>query len=319
MNEVFGVLHRILTQPTYYPPLLLTGGVILFTIMYMRTSSHRKRAPPDLRGRLTPLVTIPAQLHTAAQRCDSATLSRLALNTTAACDSLAVAVNSAVDAVSGTLRAAEVKVAKMATSRDKRLEWQWEELDANVKLLECMERHLWVQSERGHEAVDVEAVEECFVGVAQLLDEWNPLPTHYLVISASEVASSALPSVVGMSHVQRGVDAARSVVSPTWGLARVRGEANSGNIACRDEFGDVVRTVREEDVHVGFHDGGIGWAVGVVRIEGGDVAFTVTPPTEGAPTATLYVNICDTRIDIPLKVLSYFERSSTCCYVPSGP
>lgn len=232
-------------------------------------------------------------LNLAAEGLDGSRLGRLVANTTAACDGANAAVGATINIVCASLRGVREKATRLCESRNKRLEWQYEEFDANMKLLEGLERQLCVVP-----IDDLDAVEESLKSAGLLLDEVNLLPIQSRAVFA---VGSAAPLVMGgMSHVQVGVDVSRCVVSsPQW---LKRGAVASVHVTCCDAAGDAVRLIRSEDVCVSVSEAALGWSASTSSVEDGCVCVSVGLAIEAVPSAVLLVELGSVCVEVPLKV-----------------
>lgn len=224
-------------------------------------------------------------------------INRLALNTSAACDSFASAVGATLESILVIIKDARLKGKRLHASRDKRLEWQIEEFDAETGLLESYERQLGVCVD---DPIDASAIEQSLLSARQLLDGMDLLPSQSRAVSAGDSAS-AVCAITVMSHVQEGIDVVRSRVScPQWFRCN---EGASVTVACCDAFGDAVQILRPEDVHWSVSKAAIGWSAGASVVQGGAVSVRVSVGGPGAvPACTLSALIDRQTIDIPLQV-----------------
>lgn len=234
----------------------------------------------------------------AASACDDSP-GRLCLNTSAACDGFSSAVARTIDHVAGVVSDVRLKARRMAASRDKRLEWQCEELDGNKALLEGCERQLCTQSDQ---YCDLDGVDVSIRTAGQVLDEWNPLPAHPNVVAlpAGAVSATVLPVATQMSHLQLEIDSRCSIVSQPPCLRR--GEPNVVTISCRDCAGDLVVSLTREDVSTRFIGAVKGWYVREVTVGDGVVHIDVRLDPASTQEVTLAVAVYGTRFDLPLQV-----------------
>lgn len=230
-------------------------------------------------------------LNTATSRCDGG-IGRLAVNITASCDGLAHSLASITERASEAMREACLLVKRAHSSRDKRLEWQLEELDAHKATLEGIERQLCVDD------LDFDTVGDSLITATKTLHEWNTLPSLSTMLRGRDVCIAS--TVAEITYVQLGVDAARSIVSHTEWM--MQNEENKVIVACRDAAGDVVRTVSPADVDVRVCGECGGWDVVGTHVEGGTLTVNVAPSKEASLAATLHVWISSTRIEILLQV-----------------
>lgn len=231
----------------------------------------------------------------AAQRCEGDTIGRLAINTSAACDGIASTVRDTVTVVSDTVRAVGLKAKTVCNSRDKRLAWQYDELDAAKALLEGFERQLSVH-------ISEESDFEASMRTARLLlDHVTFLPSLSVALFPG-VSAPFVSEVSRMSRVQKDADSANSSVSSPH-LWR-RGERAKVSVCCRDALGEGLRTVTVDDVSV--VEPGVGWCVGPSTVEAGTIVVEVTRAMDAEhhenPTPTLRVFVGCSPIDVPLQV-----------------
>lgn len=75
-------------------------------------------------------------------------------------------------------------------------------------------------------------------------------------------------------------------------------------VLCVDARGDAVRSVRAEDVCVGFTDGDeVGWIACVDGVDDATARVRVTPVAAAARTATLVFDISSTRFEAVVQVV----------------
>lgn len=242
-----------------------------------------------------------SELRTAAEGCEGDTVGRLSAATSATSDGLNSAVSTTIDAVLHTLSDARAKAKKQLASREKHLESQFEELNANKAVLVASERQLCVQS---NGLLDLDAIEDSMNTAGRLSMEWDPSPIRTSVTTPGNGlltrGARALSDLAGMSHMQMGVDAARSVVMhPSW---LERGEVCKISVQCRDAIGDEVKGVRTDDVCVSFAEGAAGWSVSDVAVEGGALSMSVALTEDAVTQVALIVDISLCRIEITLQV-----------------
>lgn len=253
------------------------------------------------------------QLSTAAGICEGDVVDRLAIGTAAACDGLTSSVAATIDHVSQEVRNAQLRARRLCASRDKRLEWHGEELDANNALLGEWERQLRVHVTH---TFDLNATEASLMTAEQLLGEWNRLPASVMFGCGVENVPLATP-LAGMSHVQQNVDEALSVVSHPRVLKR--DEENVVTISCLDGFGDPVRSVRVEDVAVAMNAEASSWLVCIEGVEEGVVSLLVTPGTPHLATLCVCVDSAQFEASLlvrqPCVLLSYVNLRSINAFI----
>lgn len=241
--------------------------------------------------------------HTAAERA----LGRLVLNTSAACDWLTSSVGSISQTVSQAVESNGQKAKRLRASRDKRLDWLCEEFEAAKVVLEAV--YLQLGSIFESNIIDLDNTLVASLGaVEELVTRTNTFATHSSVVLAGDSAF-VVSAFDEISHIQTGVDGACSVVSHPPRLCR--SEENRVFVACKDLFGDCVRTVRLEDVIVGVSESG-DWIVRGPTVEDGTVTVSVVASTESTQSAralTLLFDVSCTRIEVHLQVCPFAALS----------
>lgn len=233
---------------------------------------------------------------TSAERLEDDTIGRLAINTSAACDGIASSVRDTVTVVSDALRAVGLKAKSLCNLRDKRLEWQYDELDAIQAQLESVDRQLRAFI---YESDDINVISESVRTTELLLAEFDAIPRQPSAVWALSACIASALSV--MSYIQLCVDCVRSGVSHARYLKR--GEGNSVTIACRDACGEAVRTLATSDVRVSLSEPLISCNINRVSVDGGSVVVEVWISGADVPNlVTLLVDISGTAMQVPLQV-----------------
>lgn len=190
-------------------------------------------------------------------------------------------------------------------SVDKRLEEDWEELDANLKMLEGLERQLRV----GHhpsipntdlgDGFDVDDSIQTAQCTLTALDALLP-PTCCSLVTVPHWLK-ANEALVRSTHLQLGVDVSCSSVShPEW---LQEGEAGVVSVLCRDSQSDTVACLNAADVAIAVAGPHPGWTFEGLRVTEGSVSVLVTVTSGSAlKEATLTLQVSATVFTIPLQV-----------------